>query len=94
MPCYYLKDMLIPMKNILFFISLTPNGISATFMQYFNVSGLVAPKSKPVFVYAQQLWTFTSKDKATVQIFAWYPSNSADNADTAIWGYQGSAIVS
>lgn len=52
---------------------------------------MVAPKTQPREVYIQHMWRFTAKDRAEVSIFSWYPSNDAFNAETSIWGYQGSA---
>jgi len=72
--------------------SLSPDGSQATFFQYFNSTAVVAPKTQPREVYVQHLWRFIAKDRAVVSIFTWYPSNDAFNADTSIFGYQGTAI--
>ena len=72
--------------------SLSPDGSQATFFQYFNSTAVVSPKTQPREVYVQHLWRFTAKDRAVVSIFTWYPSNDAFNADTSIFGYQGTAI--
>jgi hypothetical protein len=71
--------------------SLNHNGMQATFFQYFNSTAVVAPKTQPREIYIQHNWSFISEGKAVISIFAWYPSNDAFNADTAIWGYQGTA---
>ena len=73
--------------------SLSPNGVQATFFQYFNTTAiLVSPKTQPRKISVQHIWRFVSNDKAVASIFAWYPSNDAFNDNTSIGGYQGTAV--
>lgn len=71
--------------------TLSPDGLVASFMQYFNSSGVVAPSPQPKQTQVQHLWQFKDKETATVSIFIVYqPSASAGNE--SIVNYQGSAI--
>ena len=75
--------------------TLHPDGRLATFLQYFDSAGVVGAtqnKTLPRKVYVQHYWTFTNRDTARVDISSWYDSNEAHSEDTAIWGYQGSAL--
>ena len=75
--------------------TLSPDGRSATFLQYFDSAGVVGAtqnKTLPRKVYAQHHWTFIQRDTARVEITSWYDTNEAHSDNTAIWGYQGSAL--